>query len=299
MRAEAASMHDDSERSEGGWAARLGNDFIVRLLSGLAMAAAVALLTLSGPTPFALLVLTASVLVGWEWARLVHGPEAGILLVVQLVSVAIAGLLAAFLSVGLGLLVLPIGAILATLLSLGRNSFLAGLGVLYAGFPAVVLIWLRSGTPPDQQDPWLGMLAVFFLILIVATADTAAFVCGRLLRGPLLWPEVSPNKTWAGFLGAVGATALVGGLFALAVPGASVLRLAVVGALLALVAQGGDLAESSLKRRFGAKDAGSILPGHGGVMDRVDGLVAAASAVGLAAMVIDMHSPARALLLGS
>jgi phosphatidate cytidylyltransferase len=115
----------------------------------------------------------------------------------------------------------------------------------------------------------------------------------------LLWPEVSPNKTWAGFLGAVGATALVGGLFALAVPGASVLRLAVVGALLALVAQGGDLAESSLKRRFGAKDAGSILPGHGGVMDRVDGLVAAASAVGLAAMVIDMHSPARALLLGS
>ncbi|MBO0764575.1 MAG: phosphatidate cytidylyltransferase, partial [Hyphomicrobiaceae bacterium] len=88
-------------------------------------------------------------------------------------------------------------------------------------------------------------------------------------------------------------------LFGLAVPGASALRLAAVGALLALLAHVGDLAESALKRRFGAKDAGSLLPGHGGVMDRVDGLVAAASAVGLAAVAIDVHSPARALLLGS
>jgi phosphatidate cytidylyltransferase len=201
-------------------------------------------------------------------------------------------LLAAFGFVGLGLLALPIGAILATLLSLGRNSFFSAAGVFYAGFPAVAVIWLRS-------DASLGLQAVVYLILVVITADTAAFLCGRLLRGPLLWPRISPKKTWAGFAGALLASALVGGLFWFAVPGGSVARLAVTGAALALAAQAGDLAESAFKRRFGAKDSGTILPGHGGVMDRVDGLVAAASAVGLAALAIDVHSPARALLLGS
>jgi phosphatidate cytidylyltransferase len=289
-------MHEESQQTEGGLiarlGARLGSDFAVRLLSGLAMAAAVALLTLSGPTPFAVLVLVACLLVGWEWGRLVHRPDAGILVAVQLGTAAAACVLAASGFVGLGFLALPIGAILATLLSLGRNSFLAALGVFYAGFPGVAMIWLRS-------DPSLGLTAVIFLILIVVTTDTAAFLCGRLLRGPLLWPRVSPNKTWSGFLGAVAASSIVGALFWLAVPGASVLRLAVAGALLAVVAQAGDFAESALKRRFGAKDAGTILPGHGGMMDRLDGLITAASAAGLAAVVIDVHSPARALLLGS
>lgn len=287
--------HDDAEGGGGGWVDRLGGDFVVRLLSGLAMGAGVALFTLSGPTPFALMVVAVSLVVSWEWGRLVHGPEAGILAAVQLGSAAAAGLLAAFLYPGLGLLALLIGAILAMLLSLGRNSFLAALGVLYAGFPAVALIWLRS----DPYEPWLGLVAVVFMIVTVATADTAAFLCGRLLQGPLLWPQVSPKKTWSGLVGAVAASAVVGGLFWLAVPGGSALRLAATAAMLALVAQAGDLAESALKRRFGAKDAGSMLPGHGGVMDRVDGLIAAASAVALAAAAIDMQSPARALLLGS
>jgi phosphatidate cytidylyltransferase len=288
------SEYDDSEESERSWVARLGGDFLTRLLSGLAMAAGVALFTLSGPTPFAVLVVAVSIVVSWEWGRLVHGPDADALVAVQIGSAAVAGLLATFLSPGLGFLALPIGAILASFLSLGRNSALAALGVLYAGFPAVALIWLRS----DPDEPWLALLAVVFLIVIVVTADTAAFLCGRLLRGPLLWPQVSPKKTWAGLIGAVAASAVVAALFWPVVPGGSLLRLAAVGAALALIAQAGDLAESALKRRFGAKDAGSILPGHGGVMDRVDGLIAAASAVGLAAFVIDMESPARALLLG-
>jgi phosphatidate cytidylyltransferase len=283
---------DDAEGGDGGWIARLGGDFSARLLSGLAMVGVVALLTLSGAATFALLAVCVALLVSWEWGRLVHGPDMGILVAVQIGSVAAAGLLAAFGLVGLGFLALPIGAILATLLSLGRSSFLSALGVFYAGFPAVALIWLRA-------DPGWGLLAVIFLIVVVATADTAAFLCGRLLRGPLLWPRVSPNKTWSGFLGALAASAVVAALFWLVVPGGSVLRLAATGVALAVVAQAGDLAESALKRRFGAKDAGSILPGHGGVMDRVDGLVAAASAVGLAAVAINMHAPAQALLLGS
>jgi phosphatidate cytidylyltransferase len=284
------SEHDDQER--GGWVARLGEDFAARLASGLVMGVVAALCTLSGSSPFAILVMAVALFVSWEWGRLVHGPDAGILVAVQIGTVAVSGLLAATLSAGLGLLALPIGAILAALLSLGRNSFLSAAGVFYAGFPAVAAIWLRS-------DAALGLQAMIFLILIVGTADTAAFLCGRLMGGPLLSPRISPNKTWAGFIGALIASAIVGGLFWLAVPGGSVFRLAVTGVVLATVAQAGDLAESALKRRFGAKDTGSILPGHGGMMDRVDGLIAALSAAGVAAAAINMYSPASALLLGS
>jgi phosphatidate cytidylyltransferase len=283
------SEHDEER---GRWVARLGDDFAARLLTSLVVGAVAAIFTFSGPAPFAVLAVAIALLVSWEWGRLVHGPDAGILVAVQIGTVAVSGLLAASLSPGLGLLALPIGAILATLLSLGRNSFFSAAGVFYAGFPAIAAIWLRS-------DVALGLQAMIFLIVVVATADTAAFLCGRLMGGPLLSPRISPNKTWAGLIGALIASAIVGGLFWLAVPGGSVFRLAATGAALALVAQVGDLAESALKRRFGAKDAGSILPWHGGVMDRVDGLLAAVAAAGMAAAAINISSPARALLLGS
>jgi phosphatidate cytidylyltransferase len=285
-------MNDDgADRNEGSWTARLGSDFHVRLISGAAMSAGAALLTLAGTTPFAILVTAVALFVSWEWTRLVHGSDQRTVLAVQIGTTAVAALLAALGYVALGLLALPIGAILATVLSLGRNSVFSALGVFYTGFPAVALIWLRS-------DPSLGLLATVFVILIVVTSDTAAFLSGRLLGGPLLWERISPKKTWAGLAGALAASAIVGALFWLAVQEGSPLRLAATGVALALAAHAGDLAESALKRRFGAKDSGTIIPGHGGVMDRVDGVVAAASAVGLVALAIDMQSPARALLLG-
>ena len=285
------SDRDPMDASSGGVAARLGNDFRVRLASGVVMATAAALLTVAGSVPFAVLVAAAALLVSWEWGRLVHGPENGAVLAVLLGTTGVAAFLAAIGYVALGLLALPIGAILATVLSLGRNSLFSALGIFYAGFPAVALIWLRS-------DPWHGLLATVFVIAIVATSDTAAFFSGRLLKGPLLWERVSPKKTWAGMIGALAACAVVGALFWFAVPEGSALRLGVTGAVLSFVAQVGDLAESALKRRFGAKDAGSLIPGHGGVMDRVDGVIAAASAVGLVAVVVDVYSPASALLYG-
>jgi phosphatidate cytidylyltransferase len=222
---------------------------------------------------------------------LVHGREADVVIAIHVGSAGAAAVLAAFGYVGLGLLALPIGAILAMLLSLGRNSLFSALGVFYAGLPAVALIWLRS-------DASLGMLAIIFVIVIVITSDTAGFLFGRVLGGPRLWPRLSPNKTWAGMIGALVATSIIGALFWFAVPGASAVRLAATGVVLSLAAQGGDLAESAIKRHFGAKDSGSLIPGHGGVMDRVDGLVAAAAVVGLATFVINVHSPAHALLIG-
>ena len=289
------SEHDNS--GQGGslrpsLADRLGNDFRLRLAAGLGMGAVALAFTLAGVMPFAVLVVLVALVVSWEWGRLVHGTEASAVVAVQIVTAVLAGVLAAAGLVGLALLALPIGGILAALLSLGRNSIFSALGVFYAGLPTVALIWLRS-------DVSLGLLAVIFLVLVVVTADSAGFVAGRLFGRAKLWPAVSPNKTWAGLLGAVAASAVVGSLFWFAIPDASAIRLAATGGVLALVAQAGDLAESALKRRFGAKDSGTLIPGHGGVMDRVDGLVAAAAAVGIAAIVIDVHSPARALLFGS
>ena len=290
-------MSEDDEARDGAGAspdarARLGSDFMPRLASGVAMAVVAALCTFSGAVPFAVLVVAVTVLLSWEWGRLVHGRDADLVIAVHVGAAGVAAVLAAVGFVGLGLLALPIGAILAMLLSLGRNSLFSALGVLYAGLPAVALIWLRS-------DADLGLLAVAFLIVIVVASDTAGFLSGRLMGGPKLWPRISPNKTWAGFIGAVLASSIVGALFWIAVPDGSAARLAATGAMLSLVAQAGDLAESAIKRRFGAKDTSALIPGHGGVMDRVDGLVAAATAVGLASFIINVHSPAHALLLGS
>jgi phosphatidate cytidylyltransferase len=290
-------MSDDDEARDGAGAspdarARLGRDFLPRLASGLAMGVAVALCTFSGTVPFAVLVVAVTIILSWEWGRLVHGRDADLVIAVHVGAAGVAAVLAAFGFVGLGLLALSIGAILALLLSLGSNSLFSALGVFYAGLPAVALIWLRS-------DADLGLLAVAFLIAIVIASDTAGFFAGRMLGGPKLWSRVSPNKTWAGFVGALVASSIVGALFWFAVTDGSAVRLAAAGAMLSFVAQAGDLAESAIKRRFGAKDTSALIPGHGGVMDRVDGLVAAATAVGLASFVINVHSPAHALLLGS
>ncbi len=289
------SEQGDSGRHGGdpaSWTERLGSDFPMRLAAGVILAALAAAVTFAGVTPFAVLVVVGALVVSWEWGRLVHGADAGIVVAVQMVTAAAAGILATLGLVGLGILALPIGAILAGLLTLGRNSLFSALGVFYAGLPAVALIWLRA-------DPSLGLLAVVFVIAVVVAADTAGFVAGRLAGGAKLWPRISPNKTWSGLAGGLAASAIVGALFWFSLPEASAVRLATTGAALAVVAQAGDLAESALKRRFGAKDTGAIIPGHGGLMDRVDGLIAAAVAAGICAFVVNWYFPARALLLGS
>ncbi len=151
----------------------------------------------------------------------------------------------------------------------------AAAGAAYAGWPAVALVWLRSGAAGGRD-------VLFWLLLVVWATDIGAYACGRLIGGPLLAPAISPKKTWAGLLGGMAAAAGVGAAFA-ALSGRGVpAPLATGSALLAVVAQAGDFLESWVKRRWGVKDASSIIPGHGGVLDRVDGLLAAAAAVAMA-----------------
>src|SRR5690606_28493561 len=148
------------------------------------------------------------------------------------------------------------------------------------------------------SDEPFGFTAVLFIFAVVWSPDTAAYASGRTFGGPKLWPRVSPNRIWAGFIAALCAGPASGAIFAMLVPAADPVRLILVGAVLAFIAQAGDLAESALKRLFDLKDASDLIPGHGGFMDRMDSLVAAASVAGLLALAIDAHAPARALLFG-
>ncbi len=148
-------------------------------------------------------------------------------------------------------------------------------GALWIGVPCLIMIGLRA-------DPAVGRVTVLWLLAVVWAADIGAYAAGRTIGGPRLAPAVSPNKTWAGFFGGVACAAAAGAGMAGVLGREVLVPLAAFSAFVGMVAQGGDLAESWVKRRFGVKDSGSIIPGHGGLLDRMDGVLAAVIAVGVA-----------------
>ena len=145
-------------------------------------------------------------------------------------------------------------------------------GFFYAIVPALALLWLRDRAPQ-------GLEMVFWVFIVTWTTDIGAFFAGRAIGGPKLAPSISPNKTWAGLIGGMISAALAGWAWTQYVMLPETLIL--LAPLFAAAAQGGDLFESWLKRRSGAKDSGSLLPGHGGVLDRLDGLVVVATLTAL------------------
>jgi len=147
-------------------------------------------------------------------------------------------------------------------------------GALYIGLPCWALLSLRA-------DPVAGRDTLFWVLAEGWAADTGAYTFGRLIGGPKLAPVISPNKTWAGLAGGISMAAIVGVGAALLLDQTAVLTLAGLSALIGAVSQGGDLIESWVKRHFGVKDTGSIIPGHGGLLDRVDGLLTAAVGVAI------------------
>src|SRR5262249_26339783 len=160
----------------------------------------------------------------------------------------------------------------------------AAYGVLYVAPAGLALIWLRYGSAHGLPGgaPWQGAGWTIMLFCTTWAADVGAFAAGNALKGPKLWPRFSPNKTWSGFFGGlISAAAAAIGVAAL------LMHLSLVGAGLIGLAGGlatmmGDLWESMLKRRFGVKDSGDLIPGHGGLLDRVDGLMFATMVMALA-----------------
>ena len=144
------------------------------------------------------------------------------------------------------------------------GSLLAGLGV--AALAAAALIWLRIGSGD-------GFAIILFLLAVVWCSDIGAYAAGRLIGGKRLAPAISPGKTWSGAAGGLLA-AIAGGL--MLSPAGDPLHTAVSAGVLGVVSQAGDLSESALKRHFGVKDSGRLIPGHGGLLDRLDGLIAVA-----------------------
>ena len=149
-----------------------------------------------------------------------------------------------------------------------------------------------------RRDPALGFVAILFLFAVVWATDIVAYFAGRALGGPKLWPTVSPKKTWSG---AAGGTlgGIAAGVLAVKLMGVSVAPMLIfVACFLSVMAQAGDLLESAVKRHFGAKDAGSIIPGHGGLMDRLDGFLTAAAAAAMVGLIRGgLEAPARGLLV--
>jgi len=261
-----------------------------RLVWGTALAAVALALTYAGPIPFALFVLVVALFVGWEWGRMVRGVSADVAFFVQAIAVAAAVALTTAGYAALAVAVIVTAAIILIPLVFGRGARLSALGAFYVGLPSISLIWLR-------QDAHYGLLAALLIFAVVWSSDIAAYAAGRAIGGPKLWPRISPNKTWAGLLGGATACVIAGAVFAGLID-ASPLRLGLIALGLSLIAQAGDLGESALKRLFGFKDASSLIPGHGGFMDRMDSIVAVAVAAGMIAFAINPHAPAQALLFG-
>jgi phosphatidate cytidylyltransferase len=263
---------------------------LLRAISALGLATVAFAAAWAGVLPFAVLVLAVCLVMSWEWSRVVRGDGLDVSLIVHGLAVTAAIALAAFGFAALGVAALVIGTIIVLALEFGSRPILSAAGVLYAGLPAVALLWLRGNEP-------LGFKAVLFIVLVVAATDTLAFATGRLIGGPRLAPSVSPNKTWSGLIGGIAGGGAAAALFAYAIA-APVTALAVTGLVMGVIAQIGDLAESALKRAFDVKDASQLLPGHGGFMDRMDGLVPVAVALAFAVLFLDPQAPAEALLAG-
>jgi len=155
-----------------------------------------------------------------------------------------------------------------------RASWFMG-GTAYVAIPATALVAIRA-------DPEFGRAALVWIVALVVAADTGGYLVGRTFGGPKLAPRISPNKTWSGLGGAVLGAALVGFLIGFVLNHTDVWMLTLISAGLGLIEQAGDLVESAFKRHFGVKDTSRIIPGHGGVLDRVDGLLAVAVAVWIA-----------------
>ncbi len=263
-----------------------------RVLSALALAPLpIAAIWFDGPW-LALLTALAAAVMAWEWARLCHrgrvarsapsGAARALPIEVVLVAVVLAAVVIAALGgAGLAAAATLAGAVFvfwAAPRTAGVKPGWAALGVLWVGLPCVALLWLA-------HEPADGRVTLLWLFAVVWATDIGAYAIGRSLGGPRLAPRWSPGKTWSGFVGGVVCAALAGAGMAVAFGIASAAPLMLVSAGLAIVAQFGDLAELLAKRRFGVKDSSGLIPGHGGLLDRLDGLLAAIPAVVLLTLI--------------
>lgn len=242
-----------------------------RVLTSLVLAPLVLWAVYSGSPMINLLALTGGALLAWEWANMIPNAKASVYSVMYLVPLSLAVLTT---DVTVIALVTVAVTLLVWLKAANENHRrLLTLGVPYITLGIGSLIWLFN---------LAGALTTLWFILVIWSVDTGGYLVGCNLKGPKLAPKISPNKTWSGLLG--------GMVFAAAVSVAysywlgsreAYVAFALLGMIIAVVEQIGDLVESSIKRYLGLKDSSNLIPGHGGIFDRIDGLIFAAPLVAL------------------
>lgn len=237
------------------------NELALRLLSALVLIPFGLYVVWSGGLALAIGCGLFSAIMAYEWVRMSASPAMKVLVSLSILPIVAAHLV----SLWVGAAVL----ILCTLLSafahpLKSERLMSGFGILYTSGMALALYALREGSE------WTGQGAALIIMGIVWGSDSAAYFSGKGFGGPPLTPE-SPSKTWSGALGALIFSALCGALAARITQGDMMIWIG-VGVIISIFAQMGDLMESIIKRRFGVKDSSGLVPGHGGVLDRVDGL---------------------------
>lgn len=240
-----------------------------RVISAAVLAPLVLGLIYLGGWAYAALVLAAAVLFLWEWFTITGTRHTALSAILGQMTLVTGGVLQAAGHPDTGLAVILAGAGIVFMVSgFSRAGRWGAEGVLYSGLALFALLALRGGTG--------GLLFIYFLFLVVWATDIFAYFTGRALGGPKLWARVSPKKTWSGALGGLVFAIIFGTGVSIAGDGGHVALWAGLAALLSIVSQAGDLLESAIKRRFDVKDSSQLIPGHGGIMDRIDGLVAAA-----------------------
>jgi phosphatidate cytidylyltransferase len=241
----------------------------LRIASALALAPAVLAAIWFGAPWYNLLVAAAVILMGWEWARMCCGGAAAAEALLT-PALAVAGVLAAsFGYVWGGLALVIVGGTGIAVLALAMRRELpiwAGAGAMLVGAAGLALIWMRG-------EAAAGAYATFWLFGAIWLTDICAYFTGKAIGGPKLAPRVSPNKTWAGLIGGVTASAVFSAVWLGWMQGQGILQMAMLGIAVAVIAQLSDLTVSRVKRLAHVKDTGALIPGHGGLLDRADGFL--------------------------
>ncbi|MGI4819518.1 MULTISPECIES: phosphatidate cytidylyltransferase [unclassified Brevundimonas] len=261
-------------------------DIALRAASALVLAPAAVLAMWAGGAWFSALIVAAGIMLAFEWARMSEPQDWKPVGIAVALGVVIPLVAAHFGQMSLAFILLVVGAAVAGLVShrRGGEGLDGAYGVLYLGWPCILLIWMRDLNSAQ------GLYWTVLVFAVAWAADILAYLVGSAVGGPKLWPRFSPNKTWSGFIGGLAAGAAAGaGMAAWLDMGAlTAVWGGVLGLAAALATMGGDLWESALKRRFGVKDAGNLIPGHGGLLDRVDGLMFAVVVVAIGRLFVLM-----------